>query len=147
MNNLILACSSCGGKNRVPQAKQHLSAKCGKCGTGLDTQGHARPIELGDHDFQHFIKSTDLPVMVDFFSPTCGPCQALAPIIKTLNRDYLGRLQIATLNTSLHPGTAGHYQIRGVPTLLFFHKGEMIDQLVGAPPEHQLRQRIEQLLN
>jgi thioredoxin 2 len=83
--------------------------------------------------------------MVDFYSPTCGPCKALAPLVHRLCREYLGRVQIAILNTALHPGTAGHYQIRGVPTLLFFHRGQLIDQIVGAPPEPQLRQKLEQL--
>ena len=146
MNTFIVTCPSCSGKNRIPADRQHLHPKCGKCGTPLDLRGNAVPIELTDHEFQNFLGRATLPVMVDFYSPTCGPCKALAPLIHRLSREYLGRVHIASLNTSLHPGTAGHYQIRGVPTLLFFRNGQLIDQVVGAPPEPQLRQKLEQLV-
>jgi len=145
MNTFIVACPSCQAKNRIPADRQHLRPTCGKCGASLDLRGSAQPIELTDHEFQNFIAHADLPVMVDFYSPTCGPCKALAPLVYRLSREYLGRVQIATLNTALHPGAAGHYQIRGVPTLLFFQQGQLIDQVVGAPPEPQLRQKLEQL--
>jgi len=145
MNTFIVPCPSCSAKNRIPADRQHLHPKCGKCGAPLELRGSAQPIELTDHEFQNFIAHAGLPVMVDFYSPTCGPCKALAPLVYRLNREYLGRIQIATLNTALHPGTAGHYQIRGVPTLLFFQHGQLIDQIVGAPPEPQLRQKLEQL--
>lgn len=145
MNTFIATCPSCSGKNRIPADKQHLRPKCGKCGIALDLRESAQPIELTDHEFQTFLRRAILPVVVDFYSPTCGPCKALAPIVHRLNREYLGRVHIATLNTAQHPGTAGYYQIRGVPTLLFFRNGQVIDQVVGAPPEIQLRQKLEQL--
>jgi thioredoxin 2 len=145
MNTFIVPCPSCPAKNRIPADRQHLHPKCGKCGVPLDLRGSAQPVELTDNDFQNFIKGATLPVMVDCYSPSCGPCKALAPLVFRLNREYLGRVQIGILNTTLHPGTANHYQIRGVPTLLFFDHGQLIDQLVGAPPEPQLRQKLEQL--
>ncbi len=146
MNIYIVSCPSCFRKNRIPADRQHLRPQCGKCGAALDLRGSVQPIELEDHEFHTFIGHATLPVMVDFYSPTCGPCKALAPLIHRLSREYLGQIQIATLNTALHPGTAGHYQIRGVPTLLFFFHGRLLDQVVGAPPESQLRQKLEQLV-
>ncbi len=80
--------------------------------------------------------------MVDFYSPTCGPCKAIAPLITKLSKDYLGKVIIAKIDTSSNPGTAMHYKIRGVPSLLFFRNGRMVDQIVGAPPEVQLRQKL-----
>lgn len=145
MNTFIVTCPSCSGKNRIPADRQHLHAKCSKCGTPLDLRENVRPIELTDRDFQDFLVRATLPVMVDFYSPTCGPCKSLASLIHRLSREYLGRVQIATLDTSRHPAAAGRYQIRGVPTLLFFQNGQLIDQVVGAPPEPQLRQKLDQL--
>ncbi|MEN8198651.1 MAG: thioredoxin domain-containing protein [Thermodesulfobacteriota bacterium] len=145
MNSLILACPSCGGKNRVPAEKQHLSPKCGKCGSPLDPAPHTVPVELTDSGFHSFITGASLPVMVDFYSPSCGPCQSIAPVIATLAREYLGRVIIGKLDTSVNPGTAMHYQIRGVPSLLFFKDGQVIDQIVGAPPAVQLRQKLDSL--
>jgi thioredoxin 2 len=143
MNTYIVTCPSCPGKNRIPADRQHLQSRCGKCGATLDLRGSAQPIELTDHEFQPFIARAPLPVMVDFYSPTCGPCKALAPLIHRLSREYLGRVQIATINTAHSPAIAGQYQIRGVPTLLFFEHGRLVDQVVGAPPESQLRQKLE----
>ncbi len=83
--------------------------------------------------------------MVDFYSPTCGPCKSIAPVIAALSKEYLGKVIIATLDTSTNPGTAMHYKIRGVPSLLFFKNGQVVDQIVGAPPEVQLRQKLDSL--
>ena len=142
---MVLACQSCHKKNRIPADKQHLSPKCGSCGQPMSLDGRAVPVELIDSDFQPFIAGATLPVLVDFYSPTCGPCQAIAPLIMTLANDYLGRVIIAKLDTSTNPGTAMHYQIRGVPSLLFFRKGQIVDQVIGAPPEAQLRQKLDVL--
>lgn len=105
----------------------------------------ATPVELTDPEFQSFITQASLPVMVDFYSPTCGPCKSIAPLISKIAKEYLGRVIIAKLDTSTNPGTAMHYQIRGVPSLLFFTKGKIVDQIVGAPPESQLRRSLDSL--
>lgn len=105
----------------------------------------AAPVELSDSDFQSFISSASLPVMVDFYSPTCGPCKSIAPLISKIAKEYLGKVIIAKLDTSTNPGTAMHYQIRGVPSLLFFTNGKRVDQIVGAPPESQLRRSLDSL--
>ncbi len=142
MNSIISICPSCGTKNRIPAAKQHLSPKCGKCKSTLPLKSQAIPVELNDAEFQSFISNASLPVMVDFYSPTCGPCKAIAPVITNLSKEYLGKVIIAKLDTSKNPGTAMHYKIRGVPSLFFYKNGEVIDQIVGAPPESQLRQKL-----
>ncbi len=143
MNNLIITCPSCSAKNRIPADKQHLSPKCGKCGKQIDPRPWSVPVELTDTEFKTFIAGSLLPVMVDFYSPTCGPCKAIAPLISKLTKEYLGKVIIAKLDTSTNPGTAMHYKIRGVPSLLFFQNGQVADQIVGAPPETQLRQKLD----
>ncbi|MBU1138920.1 MAG: thioredoxin [Proteobacteria bacterium] len=145
MNSLIVSCPSCKTKNKIPGGKQHLFPKCGKCGRQIDMRSLATPVELTDTEFQSFIARVTLPVMVDFYSPTCGPCKSIAPLISKIAKDYLGRVVIAKLDTSCNPGTAMHYQIRGVPSLLFFKNGKIVDQIVGAPPESQLRQSLDSL--
>jgi thioredoxin 2 len=146
VNSIILACPSCSAKNRIPAGKQHLSPKCGKCGKQINAKDGAIPVELLDSEFQTFVKGASLPVMVDFYSPTCGPCKSIAPVIMKLAADYLGRVIIAKLDTSTNPGTAMHYKIRGVPSLYFFKNGEVVDQVVGAPPEGQLRQKLDSII-
>jgi thioredoxin 2 len=145
MNSLIVKCPHCNTKNRIPATKQHLGPICGKCKNKLAMTDHAVPVELDDHSFNDFIGQAGLPTMVDFFSPTCGPCQMLAPTVERLAAKYVGRAIIAKLDTSRHPITAGRYGIRGVPTLLFFKDGQLRDQLTGAVPEQLLAQKIEEL--
>ncbi len=145
MNSVFVKCTYCNTKNRIPVAKQHLGPKCGKCKNKLEMTDHAVPVELDDHSFNDFISQASLPTMVDFFSPSCGPCQTLAPVVERLAAKYFGRAIIAKLDTSRHPVAASRYGIRGVPTLLFFKDGQLRDQLTGAVPEQVLAQKIEDL--
>ncbi len=145
MDGTIRVCPSCGAKNRIPSDKQHLRPKCGRCGTSL-AAATGSVVEVGDHNFQQVINSTDKPVLVDFFSPTCGPCRMLAPVIEKLARSYAGRALICTCDTSRHQMVPSKYQIRGVPTLIFFKNSQVVDQVVGAVPESELTQRLNSLL-
>ncbi len=146
MDSIIVQCNDCGAKNKIPAAKQHLGPKCGKCGQRLNISQNVVPVELSDTDFQDFIQDIQLPALVDFFSPTCGPCRMLAPVIDSLARKYFGRLIVAKLDTSRNQMTAMHFQVRGVPTLLFFKNGQPIDQMVGAAPEQDITQKIEAII-
>ncbi len=144
MDNIIV-CPGCGAKNRIPAEKQHLTPKCGKCGARLSVSA-GTVLELSDQDFQQVVNNSTLPVLVDFYSPTCGPCHALAPIIEQLAGQYAGRALICKLDTSRHQMTAAQFQIRGVPTLIFFKNGQSVDQVVGAVPAQELEQRLNNLL-
>ena len=143
MSNIIV-CPGCGAKNRIPDDKQHLTPKCGRCGTRLSASA-GNVIELSDQNFQQVVNNSALPVLVDFYSPTCGPCHALAPVIEQLAGQYAGRAVICKLDTSRHQMTAAQFQIRGVPTLIFFKNGQPADQVVGAVPGQELEQRLNNL--
>ena len=145
MSDAFIACPSCGAKNRIPADKQHLTPKCGRCGAPLP--GAAGGVmELGDQNFNQVITSTDKPVLVDFYSPTCGPCRILAPMVEDLARKYAGRAKVCKFDTSRHPMTPSRFQIRGVPTLIFFKNGQPVDQVVGAVPAGELEARLDRLL-
>ncbi|MDA8164344.1 MAG: thioredoxin [Desulfobacteraceae bacterium] len=146
MNTLTVKCPACGAGNRLPAGKQHLGPKCGRCGKKLDLSRAAVPVELNDADFQEFIANTSLPVMVDFFSPTCGPCQMVAPVIDSLARRYLHRMIVAKLDTTRFSQTPSRFRIRGVPTLLFFKNGRQVDQVVGAADEITLARKMDSVL-
>lgn len=144
MDNIIV-CPSCGAKNRIPADKQHLTPKCGKCGARLSVSG-GTVLELSDQSFQQVVNDSTLPVLVDFYSPTCGPCHSLAPVIEQLAGQYAGRALICKLDTSRYQITAAQFQIRGVPTLIFFKNGQSVDQVVGAVPAQELEQRLNNFL-
>ena len=92
------------------------------------------------------LEQAKLPVLVDFFSPTCGPCHMIAPVIESLAGKYAGRLLIFKLDTTTQQSSPSRFGIRGVPTLLLFKGGKLVDQLVGAVPQAEIEQRIHALL-
>jgi thioredoxin 2 len=146
VNTIIVACSHCGTKNKIPADKQHLGPKCGSCKNPISLTDSAVPVELDDSTFNPFINKATKPVMVDFFSPTCGPCRMLAPSIDAVAKKFYGRLIIAKFNTSTNSMIPSQYKIRGVPTLIFFKNGQMVDQLTGALPEDALIQKLNQFI-
>jgi thioredoxin 2 len=145
MNNLIVPCSSCGRKNRIPASKQHLLPKCGHCQAAISLKNQAVPVELGDHDFHDFVKQASLPVMVDFFSPSCGPCQTMMPSVNAMAREHVNNYIIATVDTSKHLQIPSFFNIRGVPTFLFFKAGSLIEQISGAVARNVLEQKLQRL--
>ena len=145
MNTVIVSCSSCSKKNRIPADKQHLLPKCGHCKATISIKNQAVPVELGDRDFHDFVKQAPLPVMVDFFSPTCGPCQMMSPIVDTMARQYINKYIIAKVDTSKNQQIALFFNIRGVPSFLFFKNGSLIDQISGSVAQNVLEQKLGSL--
>ncbi len=105
----------------------------------------AVPVELGDQDFHDFVKQVSLPVMVDFFSPTCGPCQSMLPIVDAMAREHVNRFIIAKVDTSKNQRIASFFNIRGVPSFMFFKNGSLIDQITGAVAKNNLDQKLASL--
>lgn len=85
-------------------------------------------------------------VMVDFWAVWCGPCRIVAPTVEELAKEYSGKLKVMKLNTDENPDIASRYKIMGIPTLMFFKDGQKLDQIVGAVPKPQLKQKIDSLL-
>ena len=89
-------------------------------------------IQLNAENFEAEVLQSDKPVLVDFWAEWCAPCRMLAPTIEEIATDYDGRLKVAKLNVDDHGDVATRYNVRGIPTLLLFHGGEVQDQMVGA---------------
>ncbi|MDG4476333.1 thioredoxin family protein [Thiovibrio frasassiensis] len=127
-------------------SKQHRKPRCGKCQTPLPMAAYATPVELTDQEAAQVIAEADLPMLLDFYSPSCGPCRMLAPVIEKLAQQFFGRAIIAKIDTSTNHLSAGRYGIRGVPTLLFLKNGQVVDQIVGALPEGALIAKLDNFL-
>lgn len=135
----VVACPSCGTKNRVPVAtKGH--PRCPKCHSDLPWL-----VDAGDADFAAAIR-TDQLVLVDLWAPWCGPCRMVAPILQKLSRDFAGRLKVVKVNVDESPKVARKYDARSIPTLLFVSKGEVVNTVIGAQPEHVLRTLVTSYL-
>lgn len=98
--------------------------------------------ELTDQSFQDLIKTSDKPVLVDFWAPWCGPCKQLTPTIESLAEEMKDKAVIAKINIDDHPDSAAKYHVRGIPTLMIFKGGELVDTKVGALPKAELAKWI-----
>jgi thioredoxin 1 len=101
--------------------------------------------ELNEANFDREVLQAERPVLVDFYAPWCGPCKMLAPALDALAREFEGRARIVKVNVDDAPGLAARYEISGVPTLLFFDQGEVVDEVVGLAPPRTLQARLEKL--
>ncbi len=105
------------------------------------------PIKVTDEEFDEKILNSDLPVVVDFWAPWCGPCKAVAPILDKLAEDYSDKVVIAKVNTDEDNQYAAQYGVQGIPTMIFFHEGKLVHRQVGALPEPIMRDLFEQFVN
>ena len=100
-----------------------------------------RPVEVDDATFSGILRKYS-NVVVDCWAPWCGPCRFVSPIVEELARDYAGKIVFGKLNVDENPEVARQYRIMGIPTLLVFKHGELVDQIVGAMPKRTLEERI-----
>jgi len=106
----------------------------------------AKYITLTDQTFDNEVLQSSQPVLVDFWATWCGPCRAIAPIIEELAGEYEGRAKIAKLDVDEHQAVASRFNVRSIPTLLFFQNGKVVEQIVGSTPKSVLESRLNALL-
>ena len=105
----------------------------------------SQPVNVDEASFQAEVQSDSGLVLVDFWAPWCGPCKLIAPVLEEIAQEYEGKLKVAKVNVDENQSLAGQFQIRSIPTLLFFQGGKPVDQVVGAVPKARLVQKISEL--
>ena len=98
--------------------------------------------QVTDGSFESEVLKSELPVLIDFWAPWCGPCKAISPVVDEVAKEYGGRLKVVKMNVDDNPQTPSKYGVRGIPNLILFKGGQVKDQIVGAAPKAQLVKAI-----
>ena len=138
-----LVCPACGQANRVPADRLGQGPKCGTCGAALD-DGRVFELDPAAHD--RAIRTDDLPILVDYWAPWCGPCRMMAPEFAKAARTLAPQVRLAKLNTQDHPDVAGRARIQGIPALVLYHRGREVGRLTGARPAQGIVDFVRQSL-
>ncbi len=124
-----LVCPHCDAVNRIPTERMGEQPKCGKCHRALFS---GEPVNLTASNFQKQTTRSDIPVLVDFWAPWCGPCKAMAPAFKQAAAELEPLIRLAKVDTEAEQGLGGQLNIRSIPTLILFKKGREVARQPGA---------------
>ncbi len=106
----------------------------------------ASDIQVTDANFEAEVIKSNIPVMVDFWAPWCGPCRMVGPVIEELAKEYAGKIKVCKMNTDENPVTASAYRISAIPTLLFFKGGKVMNDMQGMQPKEEMKKSLDALL-
>ena len=134
-DSLKLTCTTCGQINRIPATRAGDRPKCGSCGDVLVSDKVAE-LDAANHD--KATRNDDLPLLVDYWAPWCGPCRMMAPEFAKAAKALAPHARLAKLNTEDHPAVSQRAGIRGIPALILYHRGREVGRLAGARPAAEI---------
>jgi thioredoxin 2 len=139
----VVVCTNCGAANGIPPTKEAIDGKCGKCHRSLLSH---KPADVQGDVFSRIVTRSDLPVVVDFWAPWCGPCRMMGPQYEAAASRHSGKVIYLKLNTETEPQISAMYNIRSIPTMALFRDGKEIGRTAGAMDANRIVHWVESSL-
>jgi thioredoxin 2 len=127
--SLHIVCPACNATNRIPVARQQQGPKCGKCHAPLFS---GKPLEVTAKVFENHIARNDIPILVDFWAPWCGPCKMMTPAFQQAAAQLEPHIRLVKVNTEAEQKLGAQFNIRSIPTLALFQQGREVARQAGA---------------